>query len=200
MEYRTAEDGEEYTYEEFTQWYGKMADNEWRKAGVEYTLYIHIDYSMSSPAPSKVVEELKDRNELRDKYIYAINEWNNSVSKATHTDVGFNLFTPKDEVRRPDDFNDLYTIDFALRATMFKKNLPVSFSIHPTHSLFSPIPPYRLSHISLIPPSHPSTLQAHFDVLFPSTSPTPTPTPPPPFYPFVHICAPLLRPFFVELI
>lgn len=178
IEYRTAEDGKEYTFEEFKEYYGKTAEYEWAKTVTEYNLYIHVDTKFP---------------DLKTQYEEAVKKWNEKMAFSKYPDAGFDIFTPADQIRNPSDTNKQYKINFNIKTAMYKNNKPVSFTMHPRSSIYKT--PFRLTNnTGIIDAGYRGNLGAVFDVL-PEQA-----TQQNPFERFVQVCAPSLEPFCVHLV
>ena len=84
VEYRTANDGKEYTYGEFEEEYGNKAWEYWEAAklndySTDYVLYICVE---------------KGNPNLKKLYKDAIEKWNDKISKNKFPDAGFDIYSP----------------------------------------------------------------------------------------------------------
>ena len=206
IEYRFGDDGLEYTYEEFQEWYKDKADEEWEKAGnkeiktnfneeaIKYKLYIYVDYSMPERAYHKVKEEVKERDMLKDKYKEAIEKWNSKMTTSKYPDAGFDLFTPLDN-KLEDQDERIHRIDFSIRTAMYEGDKPVSFTMHPRSSIYKT--PFRLTNnTGIIDSGYRGNLGAVFDVNKEAVVAYKEKD----FERYVQICAPSLERFKIELV
>lgn len=189
IEYRTAEDGKEYTFEEFKEYYGDTAEYEWAKTVTEYNLYLYVDPEFRN------LGEADDIAELKLKYEEAVKKWNEKMAFSKYPDAGFDIFTPADQIRNPTDTSKHYKINFNIKTAMYKNNKPVSFTMHPRSSIYKT--PFRLTNnTGIIDSGYRGNLGAVFDVLTEQEQGTQQK----PFERYVQVCAPSLEPFCVHLV
>lgn len=130
---------------------------------------------------------------LKDKYMSAIDEHNMMIQNSEQPDSGFDLFYPITENLETETLvGKLQKLDFRVKTAMFTDEKPSGFYMYPRSSLSKT--PLRLANsVGIIDSGYRGKLMGYFDLLEDEYSVAQ-------YQRFLQICAPNLQPFHVYMI
>lgn len=139
--------------------------------------------------------QIDGNDQLKNKYMSAIDEHNHMIENSGHPDSGFDIYYPIPESHEYDTMTltgKLHKLDFRVKTAMFINNKPSGFYIYPRSSLSKT--PLRLANcVGIIDSGYRGRLMGYFDLLEEEYRVSQ-------YQRLVQICAPNLQPFHIYMI
>ena len=132
-------------------------------------------------------------DELKNKYINAVQEHNRMIEDSQHPDSGFDIYYPIPENNETINLvGKLHKLDFRVKMAMIINNRSSGFYMYPRSSL-SKTPLRLANNVGIIDSGYRGKLMGYFDLIEKEYNIEQ-------YQRFVQICAPNLQPFTVTIV